>query len=225
MARLKIPAAHAPRHEKDESEVRWLISYSDFMMQLVCLFILLYSVSSIDQSKVSKIATAYRASIGLGEAPSRDTSSEGLRLAVGDRSLVGGDLSGGDTPRDVAVKIEVLPGGWWVGFSEELFEPGSFQITARGAQLLDQAAGFLSAYAGQGVVTGLAGDTPGDSLRGDVPRLAAERAFAAVAHLTRPGFPRALDGRFLRAVGGAGKSAAADAGSRGRRVTLSLKVD
>ena len=28
--------------EKDESEVRWLISYSDFMMQLVCLFILLF---------------------------------------------------------------------------------------------------------------------------------------------------------------------------------------
>lgn len=225
MFKLKKPALSAPPPEKDESEVRWLISYSDFMMQLVCLFILLYSVSSIDQSKVSKIAAAYRASIGLGEAPARERVGEGGRLAVGDRPLVGGDLSGGDTPVDVSVKIEVLPGGWRVGFSEELFERGSFQITGRGRHLLDQAAGFLWAYAGQGVVTGLAGDGPEDALQGDVSRLAAERAAAAVAHLTRPGFAKALDGRFLRAVGGAADAAAGDARSRGRRVTLSLRMD
>src|SRR6185295_19445567 len=41
MARLRKIVVGAPRpSEKDESEVRWLISYSDFMMQLVCLFIL-----------------------------------------------------------------------------------------------------------------------------------------------------------------------------------------
>jgi len=39
--KIAIGIGHAA--EKDESEVRWLISYSDFMMQLVCLFILLYS--------------------------------------------------------------------------------------------------------------------------------------------------------------------------------------
>ena len=45
MAKLKKLVIGAPRTgDKDESEVRWLISYSDFMMQLVCLFILLYSV-------------------------------------------------------------------------------------------------------------------------------------------------------------------------------------
>jgi flagellar motor protein MotB len=38
---------------KDESQVRWLISYSDFMMQLVCLFVLLYSVSSLDKGKTA----------------------------------------------------------------------------------------------------------------------------------------------------------------------------
>jgi flagellar motor protein MotB len=32
------------------------MSYSDFMMQLVCLFILLYSVSSIDTSKAVPLA-------------------------------------------------------------------------------------------------------------------------------------------------------------------------
>jgi len=43
MAKPRKIVIGAPRSgEKDESEVRWLISYSDFMMQLVCLFILLY---------------------------------------------------------------------------------------------------------------------------------------------------------------------------------------
>jgi flagellar motor protein MotB len=53
--------------EKDESEVRWLMSYSDFMMQLVCLFILLYSVSSVDTSKAVSLAQAWRDETGLGE--------------------------------------------------------------------------------------------------------------------------------------------------------------
>src|SRR6516164_5529095 len=53
--------------EKDETEVRWLMSYSDFMMQLVCLFILLYSVSSVDTSKAVPLAQAWRDEAGVGE--------------------------------------------------------------------------------------------------------------------------------------------------------------
>src|SRR6185369_14573623 len=56
-----------PPPEKDETEVRWLMSYSDFMMQLVCLFILLYSVSSVDTSKAVPIAQAWRDETGIGE--------------------------------------------------------------------------------------------------------------------------------------------------------------
>src|SRR5678810_750824 len=56
-----------PPPEKDETEVRWLMSYSDFMMQLVCLFILLYSVSSIDTSKAVPLAQAWRDEVGVSE--------------------------------------------------------------------------------------------------------------------------------------------------------------
>ena len=64
LALLRI-AARPP--EKDETEVRWLMSYSDFMMQLVCLFILLYSVSSIDTSKAVPLAQAWRDEAGVSE--------------------------------------------------------------------------------------------------------------------------------------------------------------
>jgi flagellar motor protein MotB len=222
MAKHKKSHAHgAPHVEKDESEVRWLISYSDFMMQLVCLFILLYSVSSVDQSKVSKIATAYRASIGLGDPPGADESGEGTRLAMGDRSLVAGDLSGAEIPKDAKVLIEEVPGGWRIGFSEDLFAVGSAEILPSGRLLLDQAVPYLAAYAGRIVVTGTAGETPEDSLRGDAARLAAARAAAATVHLAGAG----LDARFIRSVGGAAPTTGEPPAQRGRRVTIVLRVE
>ncbi|MFN3486140.1 MAG: flagellar motor protein MotB, partial [Planctomycetota bacterium] len=46
MARpLKLRVGSGPA--RDETEVRWLISYSDFMMQLVCLFLLLYAATAL----------------------------------------------------------------------------------------------------------------------------------------------------------------------------------
>src|SRR6516165_782265 len=54
-----------PAPEKDESEIRWLISYSDFMMQLLCLFILLYSVCATDAGKASDIAQSWRDEMGI----------------------------------------------------------------------------------------------------------------------------------------------------------------
>src|SRR5437016_2566887 len=102
--------ARAP--EKDESEVRWLISYSDFMMQLVCLFILLYSVSSLDKGRMARVAAAYRASVGIGEAAAYESRSAGDKLAVGDRSLIGGALGGGDLLPGLLYRVETVPGGF-----------------------------------------------------------------------------------------------------------------
>ena len=76
--------------EKDESEVRWLISYSDFMMQLVCVFILLYSISSLDKDRMARVAEAYRAAVGVGDPAAGEVLSLGDRPALGDRSLLGG---------------------------------------------------------------------------------------------------------------------------------------
>src|SRR5258706_15028438 len=112
MAKLQKIVIGARPREKDESEVRWLMSYSDFMMHLVCLFIMLYSVSSLDKGRMTRVAAAYRASVGLGELAAHETKTPGDKLAVGDRPLLGGELGGSDVPRDVRYRIEVLPGGF-----------------------------------------------------------------------------------------------------------------
>src|SRR5579864_6415662 len=99
----------ASGREKDESEVRWLISYSDFMMQLVCLFILLYSVSSVDTSKAVPLAQAWRDEAGLGEVrlpstgktPNVPLTSVDLGAAIHEVQIMAGRHPGGGSLRIV----------------------------------------------------------------------------------------------------------------------------
>jgi flagellar motor protein MotB len=210
MAKLKKLVIGAPRTgEKDESEVRWLISYSDFMMQLVCLFILLYSVSSLDKGRMARVAASYRASVGLGELAAHETKTAGDKLAVGDRPLLGGDLGGGDLHKDLRYRVEPVLGGFRVAFDAPIFDAGSASLTAKGGEALDSAARVLRAYAGQTIVTG-AGDDASDA---DPLRLALARAQAVVARLARAG----IDPRFITTVG--------KTGLESRRVMIELRTD
>jgi flagellar motor protein MotB len=187
-----------PASPKDESEVRWLISYSDFMMQLVCLFILLYSVSSLDKEKMSLVAAYYRASIGRGEAPVHEPASKGKNLAVGDRPLVSATGGRADIPPSVRYTIEQVPGGWIARFQEAAFAPGSSTLSPEVASDLDTIAARLRSYAGSVFVTATAAAGPADASDGDALRLAAARAEAATSRLTREG---SLDARFVQATG------------------------
>jgi len=179
--------------EKDEGEVRWLISYSDFMMQLVCLFILLYSVSSLDKGRMARVAAAYRASVGIGEAAAYDGRSAGDKLAVGDRSLIGVALGGGDLLPGLQYRVEPVPGGFRVAFDRPLFAPGSSDLDEKSARAVDAVARLLKAYAGQARILG-SGDAGPEA---DALPLAIARAKAVVGRLERWG----LDPRFLTAAG------------------------
>jgi flagellar motor protein MotB len=194
MAKPRKIVIGAPRSaEKDESEVRWLISYSDFMMQLVCLFILMYSVSSLDKGRMARVAAAYRASVGIGEVAAYEQRSSGDKLAVGDRSLLGGSLGGGDLPAGLRYRLEPVPGGIRLVFQAPLFAAGSSELDAKGAAAVDAAAGVLQAYAGAAKVTGT-GDAGSEA---DALGLALDRARAVVARLVKSG----LDPRFVAAAG------------------------
>jgi flagellar motor protein MotB len=213
MAKLRKLVIGAPRlGDKDESEVRWLISYSDFMMQLVCLFILLYSVSFFDKGRMARIAAAYRASVGLGDLAALETKSSGDRLAVGDRPLLGGDLGGGDVPKGVLFRVETVPGAWRLAFDQPLFDAGSAVLTAAGGDALDAAARQLRAYAGRTAVTAFGED----STDADPLRLALARARAVLERLAKDG----VDPRFVTSAG-----QPLGPGSDSRRVTLELRMD
>jgi flagellar motor protein MotB len=192
--------------DRDESEVRWLISYSDFMMQLVCLFILLYSVSSLDKGRMARVAAAYRASIGLGPVVAYESRTAGDKLAVGDRSLLGGPLGGGDLPAGLRYEVEAVPGGIRVTFEGPLFAAGSAELGEKAARSVDAVARLLQSYAGPTTVTCSGDSGPGP----EALPLALARAKAVVLRLERAG----VDARFLVAAGNPG------AGSPGTVVEL-----
>jgi len=210
MAKPRKIVIGAPRSgEKDESEVRWLISYSDFMMQLVCLFILLYSVSSLDKGRMARVAAAYRASVGIGEVAAYEVRSSGDKLAVGDRSLLGGALGGGDLPRGLRYRVDEVSGGYRVAFEGSLFGEGGAELSEEGGQALDGAARLLGAYAGL-VRVSASGE---DAADGESLRLSILRAREVTARLERAG----LDPRFIAPAGGAG--------GEPRRVVIDLRMD
>jgi flagellar motor protein MotB len=130
-------------------------------------------------------------------------------VAVGARSLLGGEVGGGDLIRDLRYRIEPVPGGLRVVFDEPIFDAGSTDPTPKGAEALDGAARILRAYAGRVVVTGT-GDGADDP---DSLGRATARARAAVDRLARAG----LDARFL--------SAAATPGREPRRVLIEIRTD
>jgi flagellar motor protein MotB len=215
----KIEVGRGPQLQKDESEVRWLISYSDFMMQLVCLFILLYSVSTHDRGKADLVAGYWRAAVGLGERPLHDQPPDGPHLQVGDAPPAGGRGGPGDVPSAIPHRIRQVRAGWLITFDRPLFETGSPALAAEVRETLDQVALELGAYGGQVEVTAAAGDPPGDVLEGDALKLAQARARAVWEHLSRNGFEGALDPRFMSA---AGRQAVEE--GEGRRIEILLKV-
>ena len=222
--KMKI-GAHGPP-EADQSEVRWLISYSDFMMQLVCLFILLYSVSTVDMLRAATMAAGFRESKGLGGPPAVK-KEQGIdfksrpegELAVGDVKLIGGKLGRGEIPPGVMFRAKEVPEGWLLSFPEPIFAVGSAELTPEIQAELDRAASLLSAYVGGVFISGYVEPNPADAMEGDALRLAQARVERVAAHLTRSGFARALDPRRVQASGhGAGDAA------RGRRVEILLRV-
>lgn len=204
IAGRRKPALFSVRpREKDESEVRWLISYSDFMMQLVCLFILLYSASNLDPAKANEVVRHYRLHVGLDE-PIRTTAEglEGPHAAADERSLAGGEPGRADLPRGLRFTIADLADGWQADFEGPLFRKGSAEFLPGAREGLDGVAGRLRDYVG--TATAVATSDAGD---GDPLPLAQARAEAVVAHLSREGFAGALDPRSL---GASGRAAAGD---------------
>lgn len=214
--RLVLDAGRVPT--RDEMEVRWLISYSDFMMQLVCLFILLYSVSSFDREKMSLVVAYYRASIGHGEPPVHEPASRGRNLAIGDRPIVPSTPGRAELPPGLRYSVEQIPGGWVIRFQETAFAAGSSTVGPDLGSDLDAIASRVRAYAGTVSVTATAAPAPADAVDSDALRLAGARAEAVASYLAREGGPSPLDARFLHPAGRATSAAEA------RRIDIVVRV-
>ncbi len=220
-----------PAQEKDESEVRWLISYSDFMMQLVCLFILLYSVSATDSTKAAPLAQSWREEMGLEPVTA---TSESIRQASLPLTL--SKLP--STLRDMQVVLSRYPEGGQIrvvptsdGFKlqllYEMFEEGAGLPGRQGERILDLAALILRPYQVRLrslEVVGHAAADDADREDGSGLRLSLTRAREAHAHVTRKGAPNPLEPRLLIAAGRGAHEPITD-NSDGRARSLNRRVE
>lgn len=63
---------HAEEEHVDE---RWLVSYADMITVLMCLFIVLFAMSSVDQSKFQDLKASLATGFGAEESETADTAS------------------------------------------------------------------------------------------------------------------------------------------------------
>jgi chemotaxis protein MotB len=63
---------------KKENGERWLLTYSDMITLLLALFILLYGMSTVDQTKYEQLAASLNASLGDGNGASIFDGSGGI---------------------------------------------------------------------------------------------------------------------------------------------------
>jgi chemotaxis protein MotB len=87
-----------PPHEEHVDE-RWLVSYSDMVTVLMCLFIVLFAMSSVDTDKYEKLKNSLATGFGTVEAGKVDTAG-GLVVAADQVKAEGESL----TNMDLALK-------------------------------------------------------------------------------------------------------------------------
>ncbi|MFN3485359.1 MAG: flagellar motor protein MotB [Planctomycetota bacterium] len=177
------PGASAGIPVRDEDQIRWLISYSDFMMQLVCLFILLYAAAFAGLSRE-------RARPPDPPALLRELEPILRRMPEGGR-----------------LRIVAEPDGFRVRPGAALFEEGGEALAPEGRALVDAAAALVGPFSGRAAELEVVGHAaPGEP---EAERLSRARARAVWEWVTRPEAPARLDPALLRAAGrGAGEPVA-----------------
>src|SRR3569833_1807148 len=90
--------ARKPKHEELENHERWLISYADFITLLFAFFVVMYSVSSVNEGKYrvlsDALVAAFRSSakslepIQVGEL-SKAKKEAGMISSIVDRQKIG----------------------------------------------------------------------------------------------------------------------------------------
>lgn len=100
-------------HEEHENHERWLVSYADMVTLLMVLFIIMFSMSQVDQSKYEALRSSL--SVGFGGEPTVMTGSSGVlndqEKAVApdlySGAFIGGPVEGGTGEKSAEEKRQL----------------------------------------------------------------------------------------------------------------------
>jgi chemotaxis protein MotB len=94
------------KHEEEEHEnhERWLVSYADMVTLLMCLFIVLFAMSQVDQAKFAALSAGLSASFGAPINAMPGTSPEGSVLDALPSAV---DIAAGIAPGEQASREDI----------------------------------------------------------------------------------------------------------------------
>jgi len=147
-------------HAEHDTRERWLVAYADFVTVLLCFFIVMYSLSSINAQKFSELARALQNAMGGGgnivieaplaavgpdtfepftrdsSVPGRDAVSDSIELAVIERQIQ-------ELIKEHGLEAEVQTvteeRGLVISVQDTvLFVSGSADLTPRAAEIMDK---------------------------------------------------------------------------------------
>jgi len=123
------------KKEKAENSERWLVSYSDFMTLLMVFFVVLYSMSNVNQKKYQQLANSMGSvfsggatALGIGEdsgASSDDTGELKPLVQTEDEKLQGVEKQVNDVLNELgledSVSTSIEERGLVISFNDSIF--------------------------------------------------------------------------------------------------------
>lgn len=219
----------------------WLVTFSDLVTLLLTFFVLLLTMSSMDNAILTRV-TLQTADLGLldkrgsGRVDVRERlvielmekpwevldKKQRLKDLLFPDDLLPDDLSKAELDKNL--EILAKPDGVAMVFTDKLlFEPGASRLSLRGEQLLEALTPVLLATAAP---VNVAGHTDASDSGGDPYALSADRALAVLSFLVDTGVP---DRRFSLSAYGSDVPALDErdrpvVSSMNRRVEILLKT-
>lgn len=201
--RRKKPGASLEEHHVDE---RWMASYMDMVTVLMCLFIVLFAMSTVDQDKYEKLKSSLATGFGTEVSENVDVS-DGLIVPpdqVGEDGEMLTDMEAAVIETDDLIKLkeqvnaamvsqglgdavqyEIDERGLTIRMvsSDMFFAPDSPVLQEKARRVLDTAAPAVKASGRRLDVEGHTAKQPGNAPLADW-ELSTDRAVNVVRHLT-----------------------------------------
>lgn len=152
-----------PQHDAHEGADRWLLTYADLITLLLGLFVILYTMSKIDNTKFSKVIQAFGGVFGKGATVNGGNALVPGQIGIDERLNIQSKIRGAmyDDLKSNLISISEDERGVVVHLAEELlFASGSATLKTTSLSSMDLLASVLKTLPNEVRIEGHTDDVP-----------------------------------------------------------------
>jgi chemotaxis protein MotB len=199
----------------DAPRDRWLLSYADLVTLLLAFFVVMYSVSAVNDEKLSELASTLSASFDPATTLKVDPVADPAVLLTNLQLIVKDEIQVSHSSAAEPLTI-VLPG-------ELLFSSGSGELSERGMAELENLLPTLKLASGTIQIEGHTDNQPISTIKFPSNwELSAHRAASVARYLEEQGVTASLTAVGLADTHGAATNATEEGRRQNRRVVLQV---